>query len=163
MKAPAIIGAGVGSAALCAVASAKPWLAGDQGSVGTIASLPLANALALVALAAWGAFLVLRARSRQAAAGLCALGGVGVVVVTLLGRGDLLKQAADNSLVGASFTGWYWTCLASAVIAAIAGVIAFRQARSWPSMSEKYDAPRTQVATGSDMWGAFDRGDDPTT
>ncbi len=163
MKAPVVIGAGVCSAALCAVASAKPWLAGDQGSVGTIAALPLANALALVALAAWGAFLVLRARPRQFAAGLCALGGLGVVSVTLLGRSDLLKQAADSSLVGATFTGWYWTCLVAAVITAITGAIALGQARIWPSMSEKYDAPRAQVTTGSDMWGAFDRGDDPTS
>ncbi|MEI2819184.1 MAG: hypothetical protein V9E81_02825 [Marmoricola sp.] len=37
-----------------------------------------------------------------------------------------MKQAANNSLVGATFTGWYWTCLVAAVIAALAGAIAFR-------------------------------------
>src|SRR4051794_19544915 len=64
---------GRGAAALCALSGGKPWAAPDGQPGSTLVDdtgghVPLAGALGLVALAAWGVLLVTRRRVRRGVA-----------------------------------------------------------------------------------------------
>ena len=96
---------GLVSAGLAAVASAKPWL--DAGSsdgssdatmtaVDTGTRYPLASAISLVLLAAWGVLLVTRGRVRRVFAVLATLAAVALVVSVVVAY-VTLPDAAGNS------------------------------------------------------------------
>ncbi len=182
--------AGLGGAALAAVSAGQEWASasgraggadvteGVQGSD----SAPLAVALALVALAAWGVVLVVRGRARQVMAIVGAGASVGVVAATLVAlsraRADaveaLVARGASGDGVSGSLSGWYWATLLAATLTLLAFAAAVRLAPGWPTMSSRYDAPASQTteATGGapdlstaderDLWKAFDEGRDPT-
>ena len=175
---------GLVSAGLAAVASAKPWL--DTGSGGgssdatmtavdTGTRYPLASAISLVLLAAWGVLLVTRGRVRRAFAVLAALAAVALVISVVVAY-VTLPDAAGNSFDeqmgrGAGdpgFTGWFWTAAVCSVVAVVPAVLAVRLVPGWPEMGSRYDAPGTHtpedhvVESERDLWNELDEGRDPT-
>ena len=188
---------GLAAAGLASVAATRVWnttippdatpvpetLANDpsMGVVATSVGLtggdinPLVSALALVALASWGALLVLRGRTRQAVAvlgGVAAIGALGAWGTAVLG-GDTAalpgQPAADPS-----WTAWPTVTAIALVLTLLAFAVAVRDARTWPAMSSRYDNPagreqRADAAVDIDdddpraVWRALDEGDDPTS
>lgn len=180
-----VVLAGVGTAGLTAVAAARSWFEASGDAAGhkvTTAitgsdAAPLALALALVALAAWGVVLVTRVRTRRIAIVLGLLAALGVLAVVIaLGPGahdvaarDLLNRGAPS--VGTlSRTSWYWLTGVGALAQVVALVAGFRLAPSWPEMSSRYDAPAGSAARVErpedlgdlELWKALDEGRDPT-
>ncbi len=174
---------GLATAALAAVAGTKPWLGsgtptprGADASMvtGQAATYPLATAVALVLLAAWGVLLVTRGRVRQAFAWLALVAALGTVAAVTAGYVDLhaATTASYDRLMGRStgdggLTGWFWTAAAAAVLALVPSVLAVRSVRSWPEMGRRYDAPGAAAPTGAprterDLWTELDEGRDPT-
>ena len=183
---------GLAASTLTAVASGQDWATsrGDAAGVEVTASVtgsdtaPLALALALVALAAWGALLVLRGRVRRVVAvlGLLATAGVLATVVDSFDRAQddsldaVVAKGTTGDVFGTSLTGWYWATAVGAVLALIALAVAVVRAPAWPAMGSRYDAPaardtagadadtadRTGAMTDQDMWRALDEGHDPT-
>jgi uncharacterized membrane protein (TIGR02234 family) len=177
---PAVV-AGLGGAALAAVAASRSW-AGTSGSAAGVEvtasvdgseAAPLALALALVALAAWGVVLVLRGRTRRVAAVVAALAALGVLW-SVLAAGDALQDAAVSAVqasgatggdVAVDRTGWYWTTAVAAVLSLVASLVAVVRAPGWPAMGSRYDAPTgrgRREADERDLWRAMDEGHDPT-
>lgn len=180
-----VVAIGVAAAALGALASAKPWAhlsGGSERALGfaapslrTAGEVPLASALSLVALAAWGAILVSRGRTRRALAALGLLDAVALLVVTVRGgftvTGDLLgaarTDAATSAGLDAALTGWYVLAQLVVLLTLACFVAAVRYAPAWPSMSARYDAPtgddrprRVEPRTNQELWKAIDEGDD---
>ncbi|AXK36023.1 TIGR02234 family membrane protein [Streptomyces armeniacus] len=155
---------------------------------GDISGLP--SALALVGLAALVAVFAVRRAVRFAVAGLLALCGAGTVVTAVLGANDtaaLQDKAAQASGLASSGIGdvthsvWPYLSAAGGVLLLVAGALALRYGRDWPSMagSGRYErtprASRTRSRAGGraaappvdpdrpeDLWKALDRGEDPT-
>ena len=152
-------------------------LPGASVATETGATYPLASAVSLVLLAAWGVLLVTRGRGRRGFSLLAALAALGLVVVVVTG-GLTLPGAAAGDLAstlgrpGAEVgrTGWSWTGAVAAVLAVVPAVLAVRLVPSWPEMGARYDAPadaaaaaRTGgVASEQELWKALDEGRDPT-
>jgi uncharacterized membrane protein (TIGR02234 family) len=182
---------GLASAGLAAVASAKPWVgsAGDASDASMTAldagtRFPLASAVSLVLLAAWGVLLVTRGKVRRAFAAVATLASVGLVAAVVAAYVTLPDSARSSfdELMGRGsqdqgFTGWFWTAAVSAVLTLAPAVLALRLAPSWPEMGSRYDAPGARdLATGDDadpdsapapareqdLWQALDEGRDPT-
>ena len=175
---------GLASTALAAVASGKDWAraSGDAAGVAVEAavkgsqSAPLAIALSLVALAAWGVVLVTRGRVRQAVAVLGGLASAGVLAAALTSLGTL-RDDAGLALAGRGATGapasthvtaWYVVTVVAAALALLTFAVAVRRAPGWPAMGSRYDAPGARAArtdepvTDQDLWRALDDGHDPT-
>ncbi|WP_310963031.1 Trp biosynthesis-associated membrane protein [Nocardioides terrisoli] len=186
---------GAAAAALAAVAGAKVWarldssadsvsagLPIDRGVLDAAGQVPLASALSLACLAAWGAILVTRGRFRRvvAAVGLvCAVALLAVTVRSAWSAPDAVRRAVDTQLglgspgtgtAAVSLTGWFWVCLVAALVTSVALALAIRFARSWPAMGAKYDAPgaaaqraaEAEPKTNLEIWKAIDEGRDPT-
>lgn len=177
---------GLAGGALTAVAAAKSWasLGGqatrspgvmvDHQQLATAGEVPLASALSLVALAAWGAVLVTRGTFRRVVAAIGLLAAVGVLVVGIRSAWAaphaVLRAAHQQAAIGtadASLTGWYWVALAGSVLLVLSLLVAVRDAVAWPAMGTRYDAPAAQSAparpqSNLDMWKALDEGRDPT-
>ena len=179
---------GVCGAALTAVAAAKPWASAGRAAESLSAAglsgageEPLGLALALVALAAWGALLVTRGRFRVVIAGLGLLAAAGVVATALVEGGpvqDSVRTAVSDHLalspkaaaaIDVGLTGWYWVSLLAAVVTVVAFALALRAIDRIPSMGGRYDAPgtlaqraRTEPRTQTEIWKALDEGVDPT-
>lgn len=181
---PVVLG-GLATAALAAVAGTKPWVgsstpaptpagvgastSADQGS-----TYPLATAVALVLLAAWGVLLVTRGAVRRAFAWLALLAALGTVAAVVAGYADLrhagasgYDQAMGHSTGHQGFTGWFWTAAVAAVLSLLPAVLATRLAASWPEMGRRYDGPGAGAPTGEprterDLWTELDEGRDPT-
>ena len=176
---------GLAGAGLATVSSAQVWaqaratdpaLLTVEARGGDVA--PVALPLALVALAAWGAVLVLRRRGRRVVAVVGLLAALGVVAAVLTRRHRATDVAAGllpDSSAGVSLdaTAWPWLALAGAVLGALTFLVALREAARWPEMSSRYDAPagdpapgsgRTadEDASGAELWKALDEGRDPT-
>jgi len=170
--------AGLATAALTSVASAKPWFRLDLPArlavgpeSGRSGDMPLALALSLVVLAGWGAVLVSRGRVRRVCASLSLLASVGVLVCVVTAPtvvpDSLRSTAGVAATTGASATGWYVTAAVSGVLSLGVLVVAWRSAPQWPTMSSRYDAPThaTSAAAPSEptqLWKALDQGVDPT-
>lgn len=182
---PAVL-AGLGSAALLAVASNQKWAIARPSEPGVAwvdfqegSQVPLALALALVVLAAWGVLLVTRGVVRVVVAALALIASLGAVVTVVSGRGLIVESYRDSMAdIGATpvvdFTVWWWIALVAAVLSALASAFAVRRVRSWPEMGSRYDAPgSTREPTPSTdaqedpdslaLWKAIDEGRDPTT
>jgi uncharacterized membrane protein (TIGR02234 family) len=173
---------GLTAATLAAVASAQDWASatGDDAGVSLSAgadgadTAPLALALALVALAAWGVLLVVRGRARRLVAvvgTLAAAGVVAAVVSAFAGAQDDAVEAvqaagATSDTFTASLTGWYWVALVAAVLSTVALAVAVARAPRWPAMGSRYDNPAAARTEGpradEDLWTALDEGRDPT-
>jgi uncharacterized membrane protein (TIGR02234 family) len=174
---------GLATSGLAAVAAAKPWVgSGSASSDGAISALdagtryPLASAVSLVLLAAWGVLLVTRGAVRRVFAWIAAVSAVGLVAAVVAAYFTLPDTARDSyaQLMGRGgqeqgFTGWYWTTAACAVLALVPTFLAVRLVPSWPEMGSRYDAPGTreeatveQPTREQDLWQALDEGRDPT-
>ncbi|MCW2806332.1 MAG: hypothetical protein JWQ93_287 [Marmoricola sp.] len=176
---------GLATAALAAVASAKPWI-GARATGASDASMsaldsgtryPLASAISLVLLAAWGVLLVTRGRVRRAFAVLTVLAALGLTVSVVAAYATLPDTARDSfdELMGrgssdTGFTGWFWTTAVCAAVALVPAGLAVRLVGQWPEMGSRYDAPgaaatATEVSTVDPeraLWRALDEGRDPT-
>ena len=173
---------------LGAVAGTKPWarLSASEGAVpssswqmswgGDIGQMPLAGALSLVVLAAWGVLLVTRGRVRRVVALAGALAAAGVLASVAAGWSATQDDVADSARqagatsVETALTGWYWTAAVSALLSLVATVVAARHVGHWPAMGSRYDAPGARPAPTLDpteagegeLWRAIDEGHDPT-
>lgn len=179
---------GLAGSGMAAVSSAQVWGRAEAAmpAVRTVEArgadvAPLALPLALVALASWGAILVLRRRGRRIVATLGLVAALGVLVTVLVRVGEV-SQTAASLLAGGSAradletatTAWPYVACVGAVLAAAAFAVALRSAAGWPEMSRRYDAPTDGAAatTGgpsdgedaapADLWRALDEGRDPT-
>ena len=187
---------GLAGAGLASVGATRSWLTAPPGhggaipggltddpSVGIVATgaltgsdvNPLVSALALVTLASWGALLVLRGRTRRAVAVLgvvATLGALAAWVSAYLGGPDTLELAGQVDVAG-SRTAWPYATAAALVVTLLALAVAVRDAKGWPTMSSRYDAPVGDRSGASAarpdpdddpraVWRALDDGDDPT-
>jgi uncharacterized membrane protein (TIGR02234 family) len=182
---------GLGSAVLVAVAGAKPWVThdltlhgkpGNISLVGTdVGTLPLAGALGLLLLAAWGVLLVTRGRVRRALAVVALVVSLGLVACVVFGAlrlpGDVRDKYSalkeQGFKIDVHLVGWFWVAAAAAVLSVVTALLALRLAPFWPEMGTRYDAPGAAAASGPvdatdadttnlELWNAIDEGDDPT-
>lgn len=172
--------AGIAGGVVAAVFSGRRLAAGEDdhadwdvsaAALGTLGHLPLAQALALVTLAAWGVVLVTRGAFRRAITILAAVAALGTTVTLVWGRWTLedeltrgLREAgATRFEVG--LTSAYWLALAGALVCLAASLVAVAAVRTWPEMGRRYDAPAEPSAgteEPADLWRALDEGHDPT-
>ena len=178
---------GLASATLCAVAGTKPWArvtdsdapgsaASWSMSFGDVGQMPVAGALSLVVLAAWGVLLVTRGWVRRAVTVLGAAAALGVVAAVVVGYSSAQDDVADSvrqigaTSVDTAPTGWFWAAAVSSVVSLVATVLAVRYVRHWPAMGSRYDAPSLRPApvvdpdeaADGELWRAIDEGHDPT-
>jgi uncharacterized membrane protein (TIGR02234 family) len=182
---PAVL-VGLASAALVAVAGNQAWAkaAEGQGIGEEVASVsvavgeakaPLATALALVVLAAWGVLLVTRGRFRRVISWVLAVVAVGLLVAVvgaLFAAPDAVADAyAPYGIteIDVQRTAWSWVALVGAMLALGAAALAVRDIGRWPQMGKRYDAPgaaESEAEPGErsnlDLWKAMDEGRDPT-
>ncbi|MEV6697641.1 TIGR02234 family membrane protein [Streptomyces sp. NPDC051453] len=180
---------GAVGAAVALLSSRQEWASGSATVPG--GSFPLAAkgsdvtgvpaALAIVGLAALVAVFAVRRAGRTLVAGLLALSGAGAVVAAVLGAGDsaaLDEKAAEVSGNTAATIGslghtvWPYVGAAGGALILLAGLLALRYGRSWPSMGGRYErdgTPRPRKAARTvdperpeELWKALDRGEDPT-
>ncbi|WP_128377714.1 TIGR02234 family membrane protein [Streptomyces cavernae] len=180
---------GAAGAAVALLASRQGWSEGTASVAG--GDLPLTAkgsdvtgvpaALAVVGLAALVAVFAVRRAGRSLVAGLLALSGAGTMAAALVGAGDgtaLDEKAAqvsgDTSATADALTHTAWPYVAAlgGFLILLAGLLALRYGKLWPSMSGRYErdgSPRTRrvrpVADPDrpeDIWKALDRGEDPT-
>lgn len=136
--------------------------------------------LAVVGLAALVAVFAVRRSGRVLVAALLALSGAGTIAAALLGAYDssaLDDKAAEASgdtaatVDSLSHTGWPYVAAVGGALILLAGLLALRYGRQWPTMSGRYErdgTPRPRKARPvdpdrpEDMWKALDRGEDPT-
>jgi multisubunit Na+/H+ antiporter MnhC subunit len=181
--------AGLAAATLAAVAGTRPWVveggaapAGEPvpgidlaDPVASAGEVPVALALGLVVLAAWGVLLVTRARVRRAVAGLALLASAGLLVAVVVAAVTLPDQVAEAMREQGHdgdpvFSAWFWAAAVAAVVCVAAGALAVRQVPRWPEMGSRYDAPTAAEAgpvepaerTNLDLWKSMDEGHDPT-
>lgn len=171
-----VVGVGLAASGLAAVAAAKPWYAAavdfkptpDFQRPETTADMPLALALSLVALAAWGVVLVTRTTGRRIALALAASASAGILVCVVVAVSALPDQLHDQlgedaaDIVGKP-TAWFFVAAISAAVALVTAIVGWRAAPTWPSMGAKYDAPTGVPADDTDLWKALDAGHDPTS
>jgi uncharacterized membrane protein (TIGR02234 family) len=180
---------GLACAVLVAVAGPKAWVAaethGQFAGVSLVGSepgtMPLAGALSLLLLAAWGVLLVTRRRVRRGFAVFAVLVALGLVACVVAGAitlpGDVRDVyaglAARGTQVQVGFTGWFWAAAVGSVLSVAATLLAVRLVPAWPEMGTRYDAPGAAPtrdpadandadSTNLDLWKAIDEGDDPT-
>ena len=177
---------GLASAALVAVAGNQAWAkaAEGQGIGEEVASVsaavggakaPLATALALVVLAAWGVLLVTRGRFRRVLSWVLAVAALGLLVAVvgaLFAAPDAVADAYEPygiTEIDVQRTAWSWLALAGSMLALGAAALAARDVGRWPQMGKRYDAPGAAEPTAApgersnlDLWKAMDEGRDPT-
>ncbi|MFH8516031.1 TIGR02234 family membrane protein [Streptomyces gelaticus] len=181
---------GAAGATVVLLASGQTWAEGEV-SVGG-GSLPLTAdgqdvtglpaALAIVGLAAQVAVFAVRGTGRLVVAGLLALSGLGAGLSACLGASDsaALDEKAARSTGDASatigalaHTAWPYVTAAGGLLILLAGLLALRYGKLWPTMSGRYErdgTPRPRKAARTapdpdrpeDLWKALDRGEDPT-
>jgi uncharacterized membrane protein (TIGR02234 family) len=184
----AVVGAGLGAAALAAVAGHQPWAHGSApGGLGELTAtqeagrVPAANALALVVLACWGVLLVTRGVVRRVVGGLALLAALGLVASVAVGFAsapDAVRAAYRDLGVSepdVSRSGWFWVAALAALLTLLTTALAVRLVPSWPEMGRRYDAPADATPAAAeatvtepaeqenlDLWKAMDEGRDPT-
>ena len=185
-----VVGVGLASGTLAAVAASKPWVVDTSHSAGSdplglvadAGEMPLALALSLVVLACWGVLLVTRGMVRRVVAVLALLVSVGLAITVVVGLSTLPDQVLAAVPEGASLseeatvtsvTGWAWAAAVAAVVSVVATTLAVWWVGHWPEMGSRYDAPGAGGAetpadlppeerTNLDLWKQLDEGRDPT-
>jgi uncharacterized membrane protein (TIGR02234 family) len=140
---------------------------------------PLAGALGVVVLAAFGAVIATRGWVRRGLGVLIVVASAVVLVAVIVpgGSTDVLTSGlAAKGWSGGGFRAssepWRWLVLGCAVVTAVAGLATAAYGGQWAVMGSRYDAPgddRVGAAARSaeelsegDVWRAIDRGHDPT-
>ena len=151
----------------------RPW---TPPPVARPARCPLATALALVVLAAWGVVLVTRGRVRRAVAVLGAAGRVGVLATVVSGWWLVPQTAARrrrrrwaSTPSPSTSAGWFWVALVGAVLSAVAhgagGLPGRRLARDGQPVRRPGRAGRRRRAAEEpshlDLWKSLDHGQRP--
>lgn len=179
---------GAAGATVVLLAAGRVWAEGTAsvggGTValdargGDVTGVP--TALAVVGLAALVAVFAARRAGRLLVSALLALSGAGASAAALLDASDtaaLDEKAARTTgdaaaTVGAlTHTAWPYVTAAGGLLILLAGVLALRYGKRWPTMSGRYErdgTPRPRRAAAvdpdrpEDLWKALDRGEDPT-
>jgi hypothetical protein len=173
---------GAASAAVLAVTGARDWfVVNPDGKIllgvtdaDRSADMPLALALALVLLAAWGVVLVTRSRARRlvlVVAGMATLGVGACLVRAPFVLPDQIRTglAYDGPTNADPKLAYVVACVALPLaLAAIAA--GWRYVPRWPEMSSRYDAPTARSTEQEpaaeladlELWKALDEGRDPT-
>jgi uncharacterized membrane protein (TIGR02234 family) len=180
--------AGLAASAACSVAVAQPWaratatvpgLPPIEASVDGADVAPIAAALAVVCLAAFGAVIATRRWVRRAL-GVLIVGCAAVVVFVAVAPGSttgLLEDALSakgwtGGHYDRSVTAWRVVAGFAAALTMAAGAVVARFGGEWATMGARYDSPAdTQSArptadeelSDAAMWRALDDGGDPTT
>ena len=181
-----VVLAGLMTAALGAVTAARDWFQLDLGRAARVgladedlrADSPLALALSLVVLAAWGVVLVSRRRGRRVVLTVAAMADLGVLACAVrapFSLPDQIRRQLDLGATGsASPTAAYVVAVAAALLGLLAILAGLRYLPRWPEMSSRYDAPTTSGDGGPatdgpvadladrELWKAMDEGRDPT-
>ena len=183
-----VVGLGLASGTLAAVAGTRPWVvAADAngptpdplGLVADAGEMPLGLALALVLLACWGVLLVSRGVVRRVVAGLALLAALGLTVTVVVAFFTLPDQVTAAQLQTAvprddvfvnRISAWYLAAAAGALLSVVSAALALWWVPAWPEMGRRYDAPgagtesRTAAEEPSslDLWKSIDEGRDPT-
>lgn len=164
---------------ICALTGAKPWAVPDGAATSALVDhtgghVPLAGALGLVGLAAWGVLLVTRGLVRRLLAWLGLVVAVALVATAVVGRSSSLDSARHATLdlggspTGAHTTAWWYAALVAAILGLAAASYAVRGVSAWPEMGSRYDAPTgpapaaPETMEDVDLWRAIDQGHDPT-
>lgn len=185
--------AGVASATAVTAGMSRPWTEATT----TVAGLPridvavagadlapLAGALGLVLLAAFGAVLATRNWARRAVGSVIVAAALVVLVAAIFPAesAPLLQDrlAAKGWSAPAPYASstqvWRWLVAVGGAGCLVSGLLVVRRSGSWPSMGRRYDAPQAApaptagVAEGSadadldeqTLWRALDEGRDPT-
>ncbi|MBM9622151.1 TIGR02234 family membrane protein [Streptomyces zhihengii] len=179
---------GAAGATVVLLAAGRVWAEGTAsvggGTVGLEAKggdvTGVPTALAVVGLAALVAVFAARRGGRLLVSALLALSGAGAVAAALLGASDtdaLDEKAARTTgdaaaaVDGLTHTVWPYVTAAGGLLILLAGLLALRYGRLWPTMSGRYErdgTPRPRRAAAvdpdrpEDLWKALDRGEDPT-
>ncbi|HET6937105.1 MAG TPA: Trp biosynthesis-associated membrane protein [Nocardioides sp.] len=184
-----VVGAGLASAVLAAVAGRQPWAHGSApGGFGELSAtveagkVPAASAFSLVVLACWGVLLVTRGRVRRVVAVLALVASLGLAAAVVVGfstapdnvRDAYHELGVEHPDVGLS--GWYWVAVVATVLTVLSTAAAVRLVPGWPEMGRRYDAPAGTTDDPSpasserppedqenlELWKAMDEGRDPT-
>ena len=142
---------------------------------------PLVPGLGIVGLAGVVGLLATRRWGRLAVAAVIALSGLVVLVGALRRLGvpgaeglrDLVGDSGraagvgpDAAVAATASPGWALVAAAGGLLLVLGGVLALLRSRQWPSMSARYETPRSRLATPptttAAVWDSLDRGDDPT-
>ncbi|WP_329127675.1 TIGR02234 family membrane protein [Streptomyces sp. NBC_01465] len=176
-------------AAVVLMTSGQTWAKGTvavgggtiplTASGGDVTGVP--TALAIVGLAALVAVFAVRKAGRLLVSALLALCGAGAAAAALLGVSDnsaldekAAKTAGDTAATidAVTHTAWPYVTAAGALLIFLAGLLALRYGKLWPTMSGRYERdgsprarkPRTapDPERPEEIWKALDRGEDPT-
>lgn len=170
-----------------ALAATKPWIRATA-SVANLPTIhasasgadlvPVAGALGVAMLAAFGAVVATRGLVRRLL-GIAVLIAALVVIAASL-RPDGATVVLTDGLAARGWSGgdytsdttlWRWLAVASAVVAGLAGSLTAAYGDRWAEMGSRYDAPvrekpaverRPEDLTETDVWRAIDQGRDPT-
>lgn len=174
------------------VGVAKPWVTASVQETGlpsieaqvTGSDLaPLAGALGVVVLAAFGAVIATRGWVRRSLGVLIVVASA-VLLVTAV-HPPASTDALHDALTAKGWTGgqldpatsgWRWLTLIGSGLALAAGFAISLYGARWATMGSQYDAPRTRgrpdtkgsgdstaaVSSEADVWREIDRGRDPT-
>lgn len=179
---------GAAGATVVLLAAGRIWAEGTTSVGGGTVSLGatgsdvtgVPTALAIVGLAALVAVFAVRRAGRVLVAALLTLSGAGAATAAILGAFDadaLDEKAARTTgdtaatVDALTHTVWPYVTAAGAVLLLLAGLLALRYGRQWPSMSGRYERdgrprPRRERPVDpdrpEDLWKALDRGEDPT-
>jgi uncharacterized membrane protein (TIGR02234 family) len=143
----------------------------------TVDSAP--TALALVALAGVVAVLATRGVVRRVVGGVLAVAGVGLVWRALASASAVDAGRARSLVAGkrstVDLTGlvphaaahplWPALTVVCGLLVTAAGVLVLWRGHRWQVMSARYETPdpeRDRARAATTMWGALDRGEDPT-
>lgn len=140
--------------------------------------VPLAGALGVAMLAAFGAVVATRGVVRRALGGAVLLAALVVVVASLRPGGattaltdGLAAKGWSGGAYSSGTTLWRWLAVACGAVAAAAGGVTAAYGDQWAEMGSRYDAPTPKPAPASpapedlsetDVWRAIDQGRDPT-
>jgi uncharacterized membrane protein (TIGR02234 family) len=181
---------GLAGALAMTVGVAKPWVTATARQTGlpqievavSGADLaPLAGALGVVVLAAFGAVIATRGWVRRALGMLIVLASLVVLVSALHppgATGELEDALGAKGWTGGDYdsgiAAWRWLALAGSVASILAGLAISRYGGRWATMGAAYDAPGGSqdavpgrqpdpaASTEADVWREIDEGRDPT-
>jgi uncharacterized membrane protein (TIGR02234 family) len=139
---------------------------------------PLAAALGVVMLGAFGAVIATRGWVRRALGVAIVVASAVVLVSALVPTSATEVLTSGLSAKGWSGGGyrsttepWRWLVLLSALVTGLAGAATARYGGEWAVMGERYDAPHADAdharkpadeLTENEVWQAIDQGRDPT-